>query len=127
MGNGSDWISKACKVAPSLFGASVADLVDTLYNGIYHADSRTLRHADWTSEVWIEFSVYESMATCDFNRLTQLVVLCHDRCIRCEITGAAPHYLRLAFSPRTREGKAWQRHATMESAIAAIRKEVTSC
>lgn len=61
-------------------------------------------------------------ATWDFNRLTRLVVLAHDRMIRVEVNPSGPRLIQFALWKRhTREGGMAVRHPTMEDAIAMIR------
>lgn len=62
-------------------------------------------------------------ATYDFNGLTRAVVMAHDRCIRFEIEPSGFGMLKLVFHKRRlREGgEMWERHPTLESAIALVR------
>lgn len=61
------------------------------------------------------------MATYDFNQLTRLVVLAHDRCIRAEISALTPSMIRIAIWKRKREGDMAERHPELEDHIKAIR------
>ena len=67
--------------------------------------------------------IFGGIATYDFAQLTALVVLAHDRCIRVEINGAAPNYLRLLIHRRYgRTGdSAWERHPTLEEHVQRLR------
>jgi hypothetical protein len=62
------------------------------------------------------------LATFDFNHLTALVVLAHQRCIRVSVCVAGMKLQARAY-PRTRTGNMTQRHPTMEQAIAALGDE----
>ena len=58
------------------------------------------------------------MATFDFNQLTRLVLLAHDKCIRVSVEGMAKNKIRIAIWKRQgREGNMSLRHPTIEEAI----------
>ena len=104
---GSYWIQNFINDIPiSAFGFEVAELLGELYRGIYHVDGEAMRRVDWADNKFIELVVTDggSWATFDFDWLTRLVVLAHDRCIRVEIGAASPRHLRLSFSKRQRDG-----------------------
>jgi len=62
------------------------------------------------------------LATFDHNRLTFLVILAHDRCIRLEIVASGPCRVGLMLHKRpTRNGLAHERHPTLEQAIGDVR------
>lgn len=71
----------------------------------------------------IKANVYSGqMATFDFDYLTRLVVLAHDRCVRVEICQGGPGRVGVVLHKRfTREGDMYKRHPTMEAAVAGIR------
>lgn len=71
----------------------------------------------------IKMSVYSGqLSTFDFDYLTRLVIMAHDRCIRAEIIASGPGRVGVAlFKRHTREGSINQRHPTIETAIASIR------
>jgi hypothetical protein len=118
--SGWEWIKAACKTEPSELGKEVADILGQVYRGIYHIE-KPARKVDWSNKYWIVICLYGDMATFDGQVLTELVVMCHDRAIRMEISGAAPNYLRLMFHRRTRFGTMISRHPTIEDAIERIR------
>lgn len=63
------------------------------------------------------------MATWDFDYLTRLVVLAHDRCIRVEFQSSGPGLIAVVCHKRhTREGDMALRHPTIEDHIALIRR-----
>lgn len=76
---------------------------------------------DWADKHHIEFNLPYTLSTWDDNRLTTLVILCHDECVRLEISPNM-RYLKLMFHPRQRDGRYFQRHPTIEGAIEAIRE-----
>lgn len=82
---------------------------------------------NWNKVKWqfgsgIRFTVCTSgLATYDSDELTNLVLLAHRECIRISISAAAPKYLYIEMHPRTsRDGSMFQRHPTIETAIAAM-------
>lgn len=120
---GSDWIKSNIQPEMSALGERVADLLGDLFCGIYHLDHRALRRVDWGNDHHIIFSLgWQSLSTYDNDLLTQLVILCHDRTLRCSISGNAYKYLELMFHQRQRDGGYFERHPTIEDAILNHRK-----
>lgn len=74
----------------------------------------------------IKCSVYSGkLSTWDFNYLTRLVVLAHDRCIRVEIVQGAPGRVGLVLHRRhCRDGATHDRHPTMDEAIGLVRGQI---
>ena len=120
--NGADYIRRYVEPEISEFGVAVADFLDAFYGGIHHLATTTLRKMEWKAQDYIAMCVYGGLSTCDFDELTRLVILAHDRCIRVEVEAAAPKYLRLIFYKRRREPSAPARHhPTLEEAVTRIR------
>ena len=96
-----------------------ACLLADVYRGFHHIrDGRQIKPFGYG----IEMSVSSDLATFDFDLLTRLVVLAHDRCIRLEIGSSGPALVRLMLHARKgREGSMFERHPTMEDAINSIR------
>src|SRR3990172_11953402 len=120
---GAEWIQRHMdrlqKGQMSNFGRIVGDLLGDWLRGIYHADRMVFR-TDWTDSHYVEITLNQPscISTWDFDELTRLVILCHDRCIRCEVSAAAPGLLRIMFHPREgRVGMISKRHPTIEEAI----------
>jgi hypothetical protein len=66
-------------------------------------------------------TTHGDISTYDFNGMTRLVLLAHDRCIRASIDTAGMK-LRIRIHKRhTREGDMTERHPTIEEAITTIR------
>jgi len=57
------------------------------------------------------------LASTDYNDLTRLVLMAHDRCIRVEIVPKGMNRYLLVLSPRERDGKLMTGHPTIEQAI----------
>lgn len=121
---GHDWVEASLKIELTVFQKRVADIIGFVWRGIYHLPAKRLRAAFEIPPAWdgVELLVFDELSTWDFNKLTELVVLCHDQCIRLSVGPANPRYLRLLFHPREREGSTSQRHPTIEQAIEAIRE-----
>lgn len=113
-----DWMRKEGATLSPL-GESVADLLGSLYSDIYHLDRSALFHkrTNWAAVNHIEIVLWGQFSTFDGDRLTQLVFLAHDRCLRVTVEGAASGYLRITFHPKTREGNSFDRHPTIEQAL----------
>jgi hypothetical protein len=92
------------------------DLLCALFRGSHHLDG-TIRECG----EGIEYIFFGSMATWDFDELTRLVVLAHDRCIRAEVHPCTPQMLRLFLHVRERTGSVSHRHPTIEDAMASCR------
>lgn len=126
---GADWIKR---VEPkslrrgemSDLGVDVANLLGDLFRGIYHIEDSVMK-ADWTNDYHIDVVIgRRDFSTCDFNTLTNFVILCHDRCIRGSIEGVGHGYLRLRFHRRyNRDGRMMERHPTIEEAVRLARQE----
>jgi hypothetical protein len=66
---------------------------------------------------------YGDLSTFDFDRLTRLVFLAHDRCVRVEIRSSGPRMVKLCIWKRSgRTGEIWSRHPTIETALDMWRK-----
>jgi len=123
--SGSDWLKSSLGIKDmSPLGEAVGDLLGDLFFGIYHLNQAALRRVEWSNTHHIIFYLrWKDLSTVDFNNLTILVVLAHDRMIRVCIDAAAPHTLRLLFHQRTkREGDIFERYPTIEDHIKMIRE-----
>lgn len=61
------------------------------------------------------------LATYDWDKLTRLVLMGHDKCIRVAVYPCAFKTLRIAIWKRKREGNMSSRHPTLEQAIEKFR------
>ena len=104
-----DWMSDDQYECACLF----ADVV----GGFHHIYGKLKAWGDG-----VETNVLGSWATFDFDQLTRIVVLGHDRMIRIEIQASGPRMFRVVMHKRhTREGRMSQKHPTIESAILTVR------
>ncbi len=82
------------------------------YRGEHHFPSKIKPYGEGWS-----MSHFGSLATFDFDELTRLVFLAHDRCIRAQVESGGPNRLRIAIWKRGREGDFSARHPTIEQAM----------
>lgn len=87
---GAEWLERhlssarqTCELSP--FARVVADLVGQTWRGIYHLPSGMIQR--WQGDR-VELFLHGELATFDSNELTELVILCHERCIRLAIRPA---------------------------------------
>lgn len=88
-----------------------------LYRGEHHFPGKLQPYG----EGWA-MSHTGSLATYDFNELTRLVILAHDRCVRVQVEQGGPNRLKIAIWKRAREGSMYERHPTIEQAIKDMRE-----
>ena len=115
----------------SPLGENVADVLHSVYGGIYNAPCRWEK-VEWHNPRYIRVPVYGGLYSFDNNRLTTLLFRCHDLALRVEIVGANRRYLALVFHPRkhrselspaeSRIGVWAYRHPTLEEAVTEYRK-----
>lgn len=90
------------------------DLLCDLFYGEHHAPETI--HGFGKG---IKCSVFGGhFATFDFDYLTRLVILAHDRCIRAELVPGGPGRIGIAlFKRKGREGSINERHPTLAQAV----------
>lgn len=104
----------------SEFGLKVAGILDDIW-ALYNIPRQT-RRSDFTSSDRVEVMWDRELSTFDFDALTQLVIRCHDACVRLTVLPASPKTMRLMFHPRLgREGSMYERHPTIEQAVEQVR------
>jgi len=104
----------------SVFGMKVATIIDDIW-ALYNVP-RQVKRSDFSSTHHVEMLWDLDLATYDFDALTQLVIRCHDACVRVSISPCNMRYLKIMFHPRVgREGLMYERHPTMEDAIQRVR------
>lgn len=108
------------------FQAKVMDICGMVGGGIYNAP------INWDKVEWGQGGSWHSgmfipwqdgrMATFDYYSLTNLVLLCHEARIRCEIRAKASGHFELSFFQRSHEGGMAGRHPNIDEAVAAFRE-----
>jgi hypothetical protein len=117
-----EWIHRDTKKPVSEFGKVVATILCRGFRtGIYNVSG--VSKADWSREDYVEIRIrHRDLSTFDFGHLTNLVIVCHDACVRLSINPVNMTHLALVFHPRKgRTGRMSERHPTIEDAIAELR------
>jgi len=90
-----------------------------LFHGFHHVNGKL---HDWGDGIKLNTSQVGSFATFDFDGLTRLVLLAHERMIRAEIVPSGPGMLGIVLHKRhSREGRMYEQHPTIETAVARFR------
>lgn len=120
--SGAAWLRQCQITNISPLGERVADLLGDLLGGLHRLDRSS--PVDWSNPHWIEVRWRSDLSTFDFNNLTRLVLLAHDRAVRVTISPRSHQYLTLLFHPREHgeELRIDQRHPTVEQALAEHRR-----
>ena len=116
---GSEMFVDENNISP--LGREVADILGQVWRGLYHLNVNKVK---WTDKYNISVNIAEGLATWDHARLTALVILYHDRCIRLEIEPCNSRYIKLRFSQRKRIGDMNEKHPTIEESIIRVRDEI---
>lgn len=94
-------------------------LVCDLVHGEHHAPDRI---AEWGKGIKVSLGSSQ-FATFDFDYLSRLVFMAHDRCIRVELLPSGPGRIGVALWKRhTRDGAIHERHPTLRDAIGTYRR-----
>ncbi len=84
-----------------------------LFNGYHHLPSAVITFGNG-----FLIKAKDSLSTYDGNLLTRFVLKCHDECVRGEVRAKQAGVLKIIIWKRQgREGKMWDRHPTIETAI----------
>ena len=101
----------------SALGKTVANILGYVGYGIYNCPISHNR-IDWTDDYCIVINWRHPLSNWDFDNLTRLVLECHERLVRIDLTGSAPGYIRMIFHQRKlREGNMSERMPTIEEMI----------
>lgn len=105
----------------SELGKRVAYALALCYGGVHNIDPTAWKRPEaWANPDWVEVAVRGSgWSTFDGNRLTRLVVVCHEMGLRLEVEPANPRYLRLRFWQREKRqgGDSWEWMPSIEQQI----------
>ena len=115
--NGAEWV-RSSNMELSPFGEQVADLLNEVFDGIYHISDAVWK-MDFTNPHRITMTIYESgqFATYDSDYLTRLVLLAHARNIRVTVRAATHAYLKFEFMVVDRRGFFAERHPTLAESL----------
>jgi len=104
------------------FQRSVMDILGIVGGGIYNAPM------SWDAIEWgqryLAVPWRGDLATFDGKALTLLVMLCHEACIRVNISARTFRHVMLVFHPRRDDGCTMSRHPTLDEAAASFRSYV---
>ncbi len=104
------------------FSARAEAVLSKTFHGLHHCPKIKKHYEDSEHEMW-ETNKYGDLSTFDFDDLTRLVISAHDECIRAAVCPSGPGMVKIRLWPRTcREGKNYERHSTIETAIERLRK-----
>lgn len=107
---------------PSLSRQEALDLFSDLLGGEHHVPKlKVVDPENWGVGWRISWSA--DLSTYDMDLLTRAVFLAHDRCYRLEISACNFHWISLVLHRRGRRegGSQWNRHPTIETALAKWR------
>ena len=112
------WVQALQKDKPmSEIGKTVANILGYVGYGIYNCPISHNR-IDWTDDYFVKVNWRHSLSNWDFDNLTRLVLECHERLIRVEMSGSAPYMIKMIFHQRKgREGEMSERMPTIEEMI----------
>lgn len=109
------------KGEPSETGIAVAAMLDA-WKGLHNLDDDDMAKSDWSHQRFVAVKIrHVSFSTYDFDYLTQLVFIAHDRCIRVDLMPGTK-YMWVIFVPRERVGGMSDRHPALEEAVAKWRE-----
>lgn len=91
--------------------AEAMEFFGVLYLGNHHVPKLTEFGYGWAVKHTGDLSTF------DFDFLTRLVFLAHDRCIRAEVMQGGPRAVKIGIWKRVREGSMSQRHPTINAAL----------
>ena len=94
------------------------DFFSELYHGKHHIPGKIRAFG----QGWC-INHHGSLSTFDFDDLTRLVFLAHDKCIRVELIQGGPRAIGIAiFKRKGRTGSMYERHPTIEAALGIWRE-----
>lgn len=124
--NEIEWIEKKHGITVSKFMREILDILNYVYSGLHHTGYyNQFKKNDFIATRSITYTEENrrSLATYDYNELTELVILAHYKEIRVGIY-AEKDQLKILFSnrmgKRSKEDAVNQRHPTLKKAIQQI-------
>ncbi len=94
-------------------------LLADLFHGFHHISGKL---HEWGAGIKLNTTYTNTLASYDYNGLTRLIVMAHDRMIRAEIVPSGPGMLGIVLHKRhKREGRMHERHPTLEDHVKQIR------
>jgi hypothetical protein len=103
-------------------GLVVAQLLDETFGLEQFRRRHISGEVRWDHPTLIEVIYRGALASYGPDRLTQLVVRCHDACVRLEVGPCGQKTIRLSFSARRRVADVMAGHPQIEAAIDRVRR-----
>ena len=98
---------------PQMTRDEAIDFFSAFYRGRHHIPESGVKECGFGWRV----SHYGTLSTFDFDALTRLVFMAHDRCVRVEIGQSGPWRLKIMIHKRRRVGDMQERHPTIDDAL----------
>lgn len=108
---------------------SAANLIADVFGGFHHLRLRRKGRRWWIFEpagTGVIYRDLRSMSTFDAPKLTHLVILAHERCVRVEIAARMNYLEIMAHQRKGREGRYYERHWTLDDAVKALSPQRTN-
>lgn len=106
-----------------IFYQDAEDFFSELYFGKHHIPGKIKPFGEGWS-----VNHHGDLSTFDFDALTRLVFLAHDRCMRTSIEQSGPRMIKIIIWKRdSRSGNIYSRHPTIEQALAKWRERHEKC
>jgi hypothetical protein len=99
--------------------AEATSFFSEFYQGEHHIPGKIKPYGDG----WVVNHDRGGIATYDYDQLTRLVFMAHERCVRVEVSPSSPRHLKIAIWKREREGTFSVRHPDLQTAIEKFNKK----
>lgn len=104
------------------------DFFSTIYGGLHHIPGPRNATPEecvkpWGSGSWL-VNHHGELSSYDWDTLTRLVLLGHERCIRVSVLHGGPRSVRVGISARSRVPSIMEGHPTIEEAVAKFRERL---
>jgi len=100
-----------------------AELLAEVHHGFNHMFGKI---HNWGKGIKLNSTSSNNLATFDYDGLTRLVLLTHERMIRVEIVPSGPNMIGFVCNKRhLREGRMYERHPTIQEAIENLTPPIT--
>lgn len=109
-----------CALAPAT--ERMENVLRRTFRGMHHCPKIRKFNIGSEFEHW-EINPFGGLSTFDSDVLTRLVIMAHDECVRVEIDSSGPGRVKIRLHARKRRtgGPFFERHNTLETAIARVR------
>lgn len=85
----------------------------------------TWDRVEWGQNCYTAFNLGSSLSTFDFDRLTRLIILAHEYCVRVEISPCNMQYIKVEmWTRKVRSHRGYHIHPNIETAVFDLRKSI---